>query len=219
MAGLAVFEGDVLKKKKSNVELLSFRLHNILEEISLVRLKDYSKRQEITVKSMQKGDNLKFDHWISYILIGTPGIDISFKCHFQSVYARELAAGVLGEEASAKGGAYHNFLNEFCNLTAGTYKNGFRTLMDRYFQEDYEHLPEISTPTKVPSFDGETVEGSKKGSKHMLKLVWPSGELICASKLSIDVEVLDQVYKGGVTTVIDNIKLLAIDDGGEVEYL
>lgn len=98
-------------------------LHDLMVKASVVKLSQYSKISEIT---LGKAQNLRkvFGHWLSLVMISSKEITIAFKVHFMSSSARVLAGSSVGADPNdVPVSEANDFMQEYCNLVAGTVKN------------------------------------------------------------------------------------------------
>jgi hypothetical protein len=198
-------------------EKLYDTVHTKLKEISLLRFSQFSGIENISSDDMDRSTDLTFDHWVCLILVGVPGLKIGFRCHFSSKIARLLTKVVLGDSSSLHPETCHSFIGEYSNLVGGSLKNCLNDELSKIFKGS---LPATLTlPQKDPSYDSLDKDQDKENEvkRHMWKLKWDEGEVICASILDIDQNILNKSFPD-LEELLKRIQSVTVDDEGDVDY-
>ena len=190
-----------------------------MEMIDLVRtaalgnFTRYMRRENPQIKEITASEPLAFDHWIMLILVKSKVLNVSFQTHFTSPVARKLAAtGLNLPEKQLTYKICHDFMQEFCNLTAGSIK---KHLLDTCLRADSFDMT-VQVPEKVPAYDEVNLfKDLKKNKLHdCFGIEFSAGdEITCATHVKIfDYEALSAIKQ------LD-ISVLTVDDEGQVEFL
>ena len=115
-----------------------------IREISQLMLNTHSRRTDFILKDLTTTDQI-LAHWMALILVSGSNLKITFKAHFATHLAKNLAAPIYGkstEELSDEQSL--DFMKEFCNLSAGSIK---RVLLN------IEQKTGVSIPVVTRGFD------------------------------------------------------------------
>jgi hypothetical protein len=165
---------------------------------------------ELSIKKITDDLDLSYDHWICCIAVAFKGFSVTYSVHFASKAARQLASigtGITLQELTPK--VCHDFMREYCNMTAGFIKERLR-------QCDFEVATGngIMLPIESPSFDIAKLDLQDNHwlSNWMLEHMGQSS-LICSSKIQVDnPSVLTNLEKLDRPTIL-------IDDTGDIDFL
>ena len=111
------------KRTEAQAEGVQATLTNLFRLVSQHQLELYTKQGTVTIRDIPSDYDMSFDHWIASIAVSGEMLRFRFRVHFTSVAARHLAAMGLGmdpEKVPAR--IAHDFMREYCNLTAGSMK-------------------------------------------------------------------------------------------------
>jgi hypothetical protein len=198
---------------ENNVEKLHIdQLFDLVRNSSASSMKYLIKASdnELITRDLTDTEDLSYDHWICCIVVKFSGLSVIFSVHFTSRIARQLAGigtGIKMDELSPR--VTHDFMREFCNLTAGTIKDKLRKC-------NFENPDTTATmlPTQEPSFD--TAKLGPTDSQWLMNwFLCHKGQdaLICSGKIEVEnAKVLSKLSKINDPTIL-------IDDSGEIDFL
>lgn len=182
-------------------------LNQLVRSASLARIQAVAKAPDFRVEELQS-KNKVLAHWMALILISGKSLRLTFKTHFMSADAKQLASKSYGKKPDElKLAQASDFIAEFCNLTAGKIK---KTL------EDQNISTGISLPLLTRGFDELFFpnEDAKTTFKDQWALTTPN------EPTQMSCSVLLQVYD---FATLEKLKLsgdsAAIKDDGGVEFL
>jgi hypothetical protein len=165
---------------------------------------------DLSTKQITDELDLTYDHWICCIVVAFKGFSVTFSVHFTSKAARHLASLGTGknmQDMTPK--LCHDFMREYCNLTAGSIKERLR-------QCDFEvnGTNSLMLPSQEPSFDVVKLDSSDNDWLYNWMIEHKqSSSLICSAKIQVDdPKLLTNLEK------LDKPAVL-IDDSGDVEFL
>jgi len=190
-----------------------FALQTTTKEMSKSRLIQSTGIKDIVIKPLSSND-LSFDHWIITMMMGCPGINIVFSCHFSTKVARDLTLEKFPKKKLTAEDC-HEFLSEYCNLTVGGIKNALSTLIPIHCKRPSEST--ITPPEYKPSYDEVKIDTSNSLTKHYWLLSWNEGSLICSVTLNIKEKDLNSAYNGNIENLIAAISTFQVDDTGDIE--
>jgi hypothetical protein len=166
--------------------------------------------EDLTTLDLSGSEDLSYDHWICCIVVKFEGLSVVFSVHFTSKAARQLAEISIGKNRDELPPRItHDFMKEYCNLTAGTIK-------DRLQKCEFGHDggSTVMLPSEVPSFD--TVKLRSEDSHWLMNwLMSHKGQdaLIFSGKIEVEnAAILSKLSK------IDDSSIM-IDDSGEIDFL
>lgn len=190
MADSTVINGEVMKLVKAS---------------ALARLKSYAQCPDFEIREY-KNEVGVHAHWMSLILISGRYLRLTFKAHYSSDVAKNLAARAMGRSGSdITDHQAADFMKEFCNLTAGGIK--------KYF-EDLGQSVGISLPLVTRGFDELffSVPNLKTTFEDVFMLAYPESDIVGSVNVEIfDLDALKEfkyVEKQG-----------SAQDDGEVDFL
>ncbi len=141
-------------------------------------------------------------HWMTLILVAGESLRVTFKAHFSTTAAQQLAQKSLNTDADVISSAQvKDFMKEYCNMTAGNLKNAFLNsqievgislpLLTRGFDKVF-----FTTSYKQATLEGqwELTDGKStvycSATVEMLKDVKIQGKLSTEDDSSGDIEFL-----------------------------
>ncbi len=99
------------------------RLADFIRETSRAHLAQFAKLKAAALSEIS-ADRPVLAHWISLILISGKQVRITFRIHFHTAAARELASGAFSAPTTKVSSEQaHDFAKEFCNFCAGRIKH------------------------------------------------------------------------------------------------
>lgn len=154
-----------------------------------------------------KANDVVLGHWMSLILVSGKAAKITFKIHFAEKSAKFFAAhAIMAEQAKITTGQAHDFIKEFCNLSAGFLK--------RQFEEKGENFG-ISLPLVTRGFD--EIFFPRKDDKTRFSDIWTIGDGQASLTCSYFLEVFSPEQFSAIPFEI--LQPGAAADDGEVEFL
>jgi CheY-specific phosphatase CheX len=175
------------------------RLADFIRETSRAHLAQFAKLKAAALSEINS-DRPVLAHWISLILISGKQVRITFRIHFHTAAASELASGAFSAPtAQISSEQAHDFAKEFCNFCAGRIKhllsaNGYDV--------------GISLPLTMRGFDQVFEEPS--GEKYALEDRW----MIVGDRETVYCSALIESANSLSITKFPNL-----DDTGEVSFL
>jgi hypothetical protein len=200
------------KKQEVNGErdvAFSF-LREFIRNAATTRLSSCVKDYQVEIREIGDDEDFSYDHWIAAIVISATTIRVNFRVHFTTKAAREFVAMNQVLKNATDPNISHDFVREYCNLTAGAIKRG----LDHVNSDGGGYI--VNLPYQTPAFDNVT-NLSKGVDRDLVKDCWAyrlnGQELICVT----EIEVLDWRLIGGLTDV--DMSSLIVTDDGLVEFL
>lgn len=198
------------------LEQLYKTLHDTLKEISKARMVAHSKKDNVTLEVLPETGDMSYDHWVSLVMVGFPGIKISFQCHFTTKISRDLTAGVIDPSTPITPESCHSFFTEYCNLVGGGIKNALTDAISKHFFTP--KVGDTMLPKKTASFD--TFQNVKSGLRQSVwKLSLGIGDVVCTSDIDISEDEITKHYQGNIEKLVQGITCFEVCDTGEVTFL
>jgi hypothetical protein len=194
---------------------LSTIVSSKLKEISKLKFSQFSGIDNIEIVE-DKLNDMKFDHWICYILIATPGLKIGFRCHFTTKLARDLSEKFLGDASDLSDEVCHTFLGEYCNLVGGDLKDRLAKELKKLVEDPDTKL---GLPEQSPVNQSLQDSDMKDQRKYMWQLKWDGGDVVCASTLHVDEEKVKENLGDDYKKIIKSMQGIKIDEKGSFESL
>ncbi len=164
---------------------------------------------DLATRDLTPNEDLSYDHWVCCIAVAFKGFAVTFSVHFGSKMARHLASVSVGKASQELNPQFcHDFMREYCNVTAGLIKEKLR-------QCNFEvaDSAKVMLPVQEPSFDIVKLDDQSGSwlSNWILSYMGQSS-LICSAKVQVEnPAVLVNLEK------LDNPAIL-IDDTGDVDF-
>lgn len=153
---------------------------SVIKELATDRLFSFGVDESAEPKDASDTD-MTYDHWIGEIHLCYPSIEVAFRSHFSSKIARMFAHAMLGADEHVDIETCHSFMTEFCNLTAGAFKNVIADVVNE------EEAPgDLGLPNRRPSFDEVQLATAARGRSMSWKYEIAGEELVCWASLSIN---------------------------------
>lgn len=197
------------KKEKDAEKLITSMVR--LASVTQLQVVTSASEDEITIEDVLPDTDLSYDHWVSVIFVSGKALRMTFRTHFSSKDARSLAARTFEKEIEEVNVEIsHDFIREFCNLTAGAVK---RCIIEA--QSDDESDVSIGVPEQFPSYDGVNIknEVSKRPHTNFWALKLDENELICAASI----EVLDWSLIESIETL--EFSSILVSSEGDIQFL
>ena len=205
-------EAKQLKTTDAKQDAYQF-LRDFIRSTATSRLKSCTKNQTFEVREITKEEDFSYDHWIAAIVISATTIRVNFRVHFTTKSAREFVAHNPVLSGIEDPNVCHDFIREYCNLTAGAIKQGLERVSERDISAD-GYI--VNLPHETPAYDKigkltRTVEQDSVRDCWAFKL--NGQELVCATRI----EIVDWASIGKITEM--DLSSLLVSDDGNVEFL
>ena len=187
------------------------KLLDLVNSCALLSLKHvlHCNEDEVESKLLDLTEDLTYDHWICCIVVSFKELSITFSVHFSSKAARYFTSAGTGKPIDTLDPkTSHDFMREYCNMTAGAIK-------DKLLKCDFESqdVRAVMLPVQKPSFDIGSHEGKVSGWLSNWRLSFnQQASLICSGKI-------DSENAGKIKNIekLDDPAIM-IDDSGDVEF-
>lgn len=202
--------------KKQALDRLYEALIGIIQKATVKYIDSYSaKGTKTKLTELEPDHDLTYDHWVCVAMVVCKGIRISFRCHYSSKAARELASDRI-KNTKLTPAQCHSYIKEYCNLVSGEVKSALTDVLADLFKA--VEKPKMSLPKKKPSFD-LGIPTSLPGKKSIWKLSWGENDLVFSSVIELEKKSIDLSYKEDLEQLIRGITTCQIADNGQVDWL